>query len=207
MKKKIFTILFCCGVLAIAVILLLVFLPQKDKNSFMGLKCYVEENISLNVNTKIENYYTLNDTTATLAFDVDKEGVIEINEDYIKGISAGVVKVVMTASTSTDTVKVDFTVTVYQNAYSLRINPIDACSFENNTFYITNNVFQFSAEIFDKSNNKVDALIEIQSDNEEIIINSHNLLNIMIVTEKECVLTFKIENLSLNYTFDVVYKK
>ena len=206
MKKRIFTTLFCCGVLIIGIILLLVFLPQKDKNPSNSLTCNIEENISLSVNSKKENYYSLNDSTATLTFEVDKEGIIEINEDYIKGISAGVVKVVMTASTSTDTVKVEFTVTVYENAYSIKINPIDACSFENNTFYITNNVFQFSAEIFDKSNNKVDALIELQSDNKDIIINSHNLLNIMIVTEKECVLTFRIESLSLNYTVNVVYQ-
>ena len=207
MKRKVYTILTCCFIVVISIVLLLVFVIFPNKKDLkLSLSCkYNNENyLSLSVGDIIEDYYEINDENAEITIEVDKEGIVFINKDKIEGLNAGEVKVIIKAKTSKESIEKSFVVKVFaKEEYRINFVAIKNCTFEGDNIYITNSVFQFRLEVYDKLNKIIENLeYEISSDNTNTIIDK-SFATVMIVAQENCNLTFVFNGLSLNCTKSV----
>lgn len=207
-KKKIFISLTCFGLLAIGIVILLVFFAFRDGKDLSlktndNLTNYTDD-ISLSVGSKVYDYYELSDKTAELSFELDKYGIIYIDETMIEGLSAGVVNVVMTAKTKNATTKTEFVVRVYENENTIDFIALSNCSFEGDTIIITDNVFQFKIEVRDKLNNKVENVNYNITSNKPSTEIYKEFSSIMIVTNENCILTFIFPDLSVTFSKKVI---
>ena len=162
------------------------------------------DDISLSVGSKVYDYYELSDKTAELSFELDKYGIIYIDETMIEGLSAGVVNVVMTAKTKNATTKTEFVVRVYENENTIDFIALSNCSFEGDTIIITDNVFQFKIEVRDKLNNKVENVNYNITSNKPSTEIYKEFSSIMIVTNENCILTFIFPDLSVTFSKKVI---
>lgn len=208
-KKNVTISLICLFLLAISLTIILVFFVFKDRKDLSlktkdVLTIYVDD-ISLSIGKKIYDYYEISDKSAEITFDVDKQGIIEIDETMIEGVSAGTVNVIMTAKTQKETTKVDFVVKVYENDYTFNFLALSNCSFENDNILITSSVFQFNIEIKDKLNNKLENVVcEILSNKTSTIID-RGFSAVLVVANEECILTFTFPELSTSFSKKVVF--
>ena len=194
---------------AITVVLLLVFLvePKSNKEEPSSALSIIAYDINLNVGEKCFDFYEINDSTADISFDIDKSGIIYIDEEKIEGLKVGEVNVIMTAKTKSATTRTSFIVKVYQNTYSINFVALDSCSFEGDLIIATKNSFQFKVEVFDKSNEPIEnSSIEItSSDANTRILN--NFGAIIITFENDCQLTFILKDYSISTTKSLQMKK
>lgn len=210
MSKKAYAIISSGFILAITIVLLLVFLLIPNKNEFY---LFLNKNLSSNINDisltvgdKIYDYYEVSDKSAELSFDLDKEGIINIDEFMIEGVKAGEVHVIMTAKTQKQTTQTEFNVKVYNNNYTIKFIAINSCSFDNENIYIDNSTFQFNIEVYDNLNLTVENVkFNIISSNKETIIDK-NLLSVIVVAREQCSLTFIFEDLSICFSKNVIIK-
>ena len=207
MSKKWFSILFCIGILAITTVLLLVFVVNKDEKIDLSLNKALTskaDDISVAVGNRVYDFYEISNKTAELSFEMDKEGIIYINEEYIEGLQVGKVNVIMTAKTQKQTTRSQFNVTVYENEYSFEFVSVYGCTFDNNNIYATAEAFQFNLEVYDKQNIKVENIdYSIISNNDETVIDK-SFSSVLVVARENCTLTFIFKDLSVTFSKNVI---
>ena len=202
MNKKMCTILFSSVFLIIAVVLLLVFLlPKKDDKLILTTNQTVTNSandIILSVGNKLYNYYELSDKSAKLTFELDKQGIININEEMIEGLKVGEVNVVMTATNKTSTTKKQFKVTVCENEHTIMFESVNNCIISENTIFATANVFQFNVKVKNIENITYDII-----SNKESTIIDKGFSSVMVITNEDCILTFMFNELNIKISLNV----
>lgn len=211
MKNKIWTILFCSVVLAISIVLLIVFFVPRDKNHLELKQNELVTNdiddITMTVGDKLFDYYKINSDSAEITFKLDKEGIININKSMIEGLKVGEVNVEMTAKDKNLTSTLKFKVIVCERDFTVNLKAINGCEINNDSILISQNTFQFSIEVLDKSLKKMENVkYDLFSNLDETIIDK-SFASIMVVAEKQCVLTFVFPDLNIKFSRAVVLNK
>ena len=208
MSKKLWTTLFCIGILAITITLLLVFLLNHDDKIKLSLNkdlSSTTNDISVTVGKRVYDFYDVSDKSAELSFDLDKQGIIFITEEYIEGLQVGEVNVVMTAKTSKQTTKNQFKVKVSNNEFTFEFISIQSCTFEEENIYVSNQSFQFNIEVYDKDNHKMENVdYNIISNNTQTII-ERSFSTILVVAKENCTLTFIFKDLSVTFSKNIIF--
>lgn len=203
MSKKARIILASLALLATSIVLLIVFFVQKDKNSPTAPLSITASEQRITKNQTVFNFYTLSNTDAKLEFSVSQEGIIEINENYLKGIKAGLVEVTITASLGEKVAKTQFNVYVFDNSYTYEITTLSNCSFANDKLYIQGSSCQFSISVY----NKLGLLIE-NSPNSYSATNGAILSKQMNVYRLEatsnCDVTFTFQELEITFVITII---
>ncbi len=160
MNKRWLTIISCLSILGITVVLLLVFLLCSPSSPAVipeySLSASVK-NLNISVGDKIYDFYEINDKNAVITFEVNKEGIIEINKDYILGVNEGEVSVILHAKTSSQSTSYEFIVVVHEKNYTVKIDGIENCSFDDktNTLFAYDNVCQILFNFYDLKGNVI----------------------------------------------------
>lgn len=203
-KKKIYFILFSCLFLVLAIALTLVFVVSKNKSNSSNdvLTCYVED-VYMTVGDEVFNYYTINDESAELYFEVNKSNIISIDKNKITGLKPGIVKVSVTAKTENAVTKTEFYVKVFAETYTYNFIPISNCEFDEEIIIITDYTFQFKIEVYNKLYNLVsNPVYQITSNNDDIVIqNNFGIITVSVVAE--CNLTIIFDNPSASFTKNI----
>lgn len=191
----------------ISVVLLLVFLlPKKDDKLILTTNQTVTNSandITLSVGNKLYNYYELSDKSAKLTFELDKQGIININEEMIEGLKVGEVNVVMTATTKTSATKNQFKVTVFENEYKIMFESVNNCIISENTILTTANVFQFNVKVKNIENTELENITYSIISNKENTIIDKSFSSVMIITNEDCILTFMFNELNIKISVNV----
>jgi len=150
MSKKLITIISSISLLAISTILLLVFFVfNKSPNENTPLFITAND-ITLTKNESKYNFFSVSKQNATIDFEVDKENIIEINENYVKGLKAGVVCLTIKAQLEDEFTQVQISITVCDNGYSYTITPYDGCQVNENKLTLEKSPCQFKVSVFDE---------------------------------------------------------
>ena len=203
MKNRLKIILTCCGLLAVSVVLLLVFLLSTGDNKERSLYCSVAD-VEMNVDDKVYNFYEVSNSEAEISFAVSEQNIIEINKDFIYGKSAGEVTVTMTAVYKDQKSETSFVVKVFaHNDYRVEITSVDNCYLEGNTIYAQSDTIQIKVDVYDSLNNLVlDFKYDIETSGETLV--SKNLYYVILRITGDCVLTIRVDDLGIETTLNVV---
>ena len=201
MKSRIKVVLSCVSMLAITVVLLLVFFltNKNNKNQFY---CSASD-IEICVGDWVSNFYHVSKPNAQISFSVDKENIIEIDENKIYGLSAGEVEVTLTAILGEEKSVDTFIVKVYNQNYSIEFSAIADCDFEGNTLFAHSNTCQFTISVYDALNQK------LSNPKFEMVVNGNatvqkNFYNIMLMPYENCILTFVFSDIGYEATLSIV---
>lgn len=185
MTKRGFVIIKSLIILAISVFLLLIFIYFTKKPNTVEKNINISvKNISLNVGEEKYNFYSINNDKASVSFEVNKEGIIEINHEKIIALNAGEVTVTITANLNNFTTEKSFTVKVYANNYSYSIVPVQGCSVENNNIFKTQEVCQINIIFKDKLNQDIEVAAYISPLYSDKII--YEFGQYQIITYEDC---------------------
>lgn len=198
-------VISCLSILALSIIILLVyfvFIDNKSSNNNY-LTCFVY-NKTINVGESIYNFYEINDNTAEISFEVDKENVIEIDKFHIKGLNVGEVNIILIAKTKDEKIEKEFKVNVVKKEYTFEFTSIYGCNFQQDTIFTENGQFQFNLIVKDENNILLeDVDFDIYSDKTSTIIDK-SFSSILIITQENCTLTFVFNDFSITLTKNVI---
>ncbi len=202
MNKRVSSLLISLLFLALSTILLLVYFIFNNDSENSPLSLYGND-ISLQVGESVYNYYQVSNKDAEISFYIDKEGIISIDKNKITGVNAGEVCVNLTAKYQNQISKTQINVKVYNDNYTIQLNTIENCYFEDSTLFMTSNVCAFQLEVFDKLNNKIDNLkFRINTTNSAQII--QNLFVFQLKSEKNCTISISLEEIDFNIVINVI---
>ena len=102
---------------------------EDNKANLFNINC---QDLNMQVGEVKSNYYTVSIEDATITINVDKEGIIDIDEDKIVANKSGVVNVEVTAMTDGVTAKDSFSVVVADKDYRYEIIPVLNCTYGEN---------------------------------------------------------------------------
>lgn len=190
MTKKTATIILSLVLLAISTSLLLLFFIFSNQNSKNEKPLTIfAKDLEISIGNKICNYFSISEENVDVQFFLDKPNIIEINENYIKGLELGSVKVTIKAFNEEQQSQTTFQVTVVNDGFSYEIVPISNCKVENqNNLLINQNNCQFSLNILDQYGNNLENL-KYQytiSNNAELYYEFNHFI---LITSSNCVIT------------------
>ena len=148
-----------------------------------------------------ENYLELSHEEAEVKFDVDREGIINIDRDKIEAISVGQVNVTVTMSLNDKTAQNTFKVTVINYDYSYSMMAIDGCYFDEK-LYTTEDVAMFEINIIDRYGQILSTEMEVTADNDAILQREIGMY--MLVTERDCTITVSAKEIDFSFEIEVV---
>ncbi|MBO5395003.1 MAG: hypothetical protein J6A28_03770 [Clostridia bacterium] len=192
--------------IAASLVLLLVFLlvPGKRDGNLIPLNCSVES-IEMEIGESKADFYHLSHDEALVSFKVDKEGIIEIDEQKITALKSGVVTVQMTVTLNDQSITEVFVVTVLAEEYSLKITPITDCEVAGNTIYLSGTACQFSVEFINKKGETVeDAQVSYTPTNNARIQFAFGVY--MLLASEDCAVTFSVSEYNFSMIFNVIIK-
>ncbi|MCI8555327.1 MAG: hypothetical protein HFI85_02005 [Clostridia bacterium] len=204
MNKKVISVIVALSMLALAIVLMLVFLlgANKGKDLPIGESLTIEvEDISLGRGESRYNFYKVNDENAAVSFELNKEGIILIDKDKIEGLNAGEVVVTIYVEIDNQIVSKNFNVSVFEENLRVSIIHLDNCFYvqEDNTLIMEKEIAQFRVEVFDNLNQPINDLnYKIICENENVTIEKE-FSSILISSVENCQL-YLIFN-DLNFTF------
>ncbi len=202
MSKKTRTILFSFTLLAISLILLLAFFFTQQPSNIQPLNIFASEK-HIQKGESIYNFYTVSHKDAVLSFEVNKEGIIEINTNFIKGKKAGVVEVTITATLNDQETQTSFKIYVYENEFSCDIIPQSNCSFSGSVLSMTANICQFKVTLYDNLGQVIlDSTCSYSATNDATIIYEFNTF--LLSAQENCEVTINYYNLNIKITFSVI---
>lgn len=186
--------------LAISVVLLIVFVVNKNTNS--QLYCSASD-IEICKGETIYDFYEVTNENAEISFTVDCENIIEINDLYIRGLKAGEVNVTIKAQYKGEISIDEFCVKVYDESYRVEFVSILDCVIGGNTITALSNSFQFKVEIFDALNRKIENVEFEILPNEDITI-IKNFYSILIVADRDCKVDFSFKDIDIEVEMNIV---
>ena len=204
MNKKVISVIVALSMLALAIVLMLVFLlgANKGKDLPIGESLTIEvEDISLGRGESRYNFYKVNDENAAVSFELNKEGIILIDKDKIEGLNAGEVVVTIYVEIDNQIVSKNFNVSVFEENLRVSIIHLDNCFYvqEDNTLIMEKEIAQFRVEVFDNLIQPINDLnYKIICENENVTIEKE-FSSILISSVENCQL-YLIFN-DLNFTF------
>ncbi len=201
MNKRLATILACFAMLAVSAILLLTFLLDKkeEKEEFY---C-TAQNVNLCLGESAYNYYQVSHPLSIINISVERENIIEIDNEKITAIGIGTTNVTLSASYGDKKSETTFTVKVSEQNYTISFTPTANCYFEGNTLYAQSKTCQFSFEIRNSQNTKVEIVnydVTIVGDGET----AKNFCNIILSLNGDCTLTLSFPELEFEISIQVL---
>lgn len=198
-NKKIYIISGVIFAVAIAILLLFLLLPKDNGDPFEPLNCNADD-VVMSVGDIKRDFYTLSDEDATVSFNLDNDGIVEIDDDKIIACRAGVVNVEMVVCLDGQSVSEYFKITVLADDYSLQLTPVSNCSIEGNVLSVSANISQFTIDFIDKEGEIVsDVELSISTTNGASCTQLFGVYR--LTAESDCVIIFRAEE----YDFEVVY--
>lgn len=198
-------VISCLSILALSIIILLVyfvFIDNKSSNNNY-LTCFVYDK-TINVGESIYNFYDINDNTAEISFEVDKENIIEIDKFHIKGLNVGEVNITLIAKTKDEKIEKEFKVNVVKKEYTFEFTSIYGCNIQQDNIFTENGQFQFNLIVKDENNTLLeDVDFDIYSDKTSTIIDK-SFSSILIIAQENCTLTFVFNDFSITLTKNVI---
>lgn len=210
MNKKVLTIVSCLLILAISATLLLIILLVVDKNNnenelpYSELTCNVND-INMKIGDKLYDFYSFNQVDVDVSFEIDKEGIINIDKNCIDALSTGKVTVVITGIKGDKCCQKQFIVTVTDEDYKIKIIPILNCRVNENmnTIYMESNSCQFYLEIYNESNVKLDNInYKLNCENQNVVLDCE-FINYLLITNENCKLILSFEKSSVKIEINV----
>ena len=172
---------------------------EDNKANLFNINC---QDLNMQVGEVKSNYYTVSIEDATISVNVDKEGIIDIDEDKIVANKSGVVNVEVTAMLDGVTAKDSFSVVVADKDYRYEIIPMLNCTYGEN-LVMSNNVCYFNVIVYDKMGETLDDVKFICSATNGAHI-ERGMSSFILSTDKNCFVTIILPNFNNMITFDVV---
>ncbi len=187
--------------LAVSAILLLTFLTDK-KQQPQQFYCKAQD-VNLIIGESAYNYYQLSHQLAIVQINVEKENIIEIDNDKITAIGIGSTKVTLSASYGEEHAQTTFTVKVTDNNYTLSFNSTVDCYFRDSTLYAKTNICQFGFEVYDSRN------VKMPSPQYEIVIDgdgsaTKSFYGIVLSINSNCTIILVFTELEFEFTINAV---
>ncbi len=189
--------------LAVSAILLLTFLTDKKQEN-QEFYCKAQD-VNLIIGETAYNYYQLSHQLAIVQINVEKENIIEIDNDKITAIGIGSTKVTLSASYGEENAQTTFTVKVSDNNYTLSFIQTVDCYFEDKTLFATSNICHVDFEVYDSRG------IKMPSPQYEIIIDGDGsavktFYGIVLSVNSNCKITLVFTELEFDFTINIVLK-
>ena len=191
--------------LSIVLLFVIMLIPRKQREPLTALNCSIDD-IELAVGEIKTDFYRLSHEDALLSFLVDKEGVIEIDDERIVAVEAGVVNVTATVALGEQSITEMFVVSVFADEYSLVISPISNCEFEENILYLSGTSCQFDVDFLDKNGASIGDI--------EILFSATNGATIQkrfgvyrLIAQTDCVINFEVKEFDFSITVNVIKNK
>lgn len=204
LNKKVLFWIVSVVIALVSIILSIVFCVNMSRNednkaNLFNINC---QDLNMQVGEVKSNYYTVSIEDATISVNVDKEGIIDIDEDKIVANKSGVVKVEVTAMLDGVTAKDSFSVVVADKDYRYEIIPMLNCTYGEN-LVMSNNVCYFNVIVYDKMGETLDDVKFICSATNGAYI-ERGMSSFILSTDKNCSVTIILSNFNNMITFDVV---
>ena len=204
LNKKVLFWIVSVVIALVSIILSIVFCVNMSRNednkaNLFNINC---QDLNMQVGEVKSNYYTVSIEDATISVNVDKEGIIDIDEDKIVANKSGVVNVEVTAMTDGVTAKDSFSVVVADKDYRYEIIPMLNCTYGEN-LVTSNNVCYFNVIVYDKMGETLDDVKFICSATNGAYI-ERGMSSFILSTDKNCSVTIILPNFNNIITFDVV---
>ena len=182
-------------IFALAAVLLLVFLLVPKKNASPSLLNCTVEDITIDIGEEKTDFYQLSNPNADIQFKFDKSDIIQINEERVVGVKAGVVNVEMVLTLNGQTISEYFKVTVLAEDYSLHLIPNENCSFSDGRLMMAQDVCTFTLEMIDKNGQLItDKAIAVSTSNGASCTMLFGVYR--LTSTGDCVITFSVEELN-----------
>lgn len=204
LNKKVLFWIVSVVIALVSIILSIVFCVNMSRNednkaNLFNINC---QDLNMQVGEVKSNYYTVSIEDATISVNVDKEGIIDIDEDKIVANKSGVVNVEVTAMLDGVTAKDSFSVVVADKDYRYEIIPMLNCTYGEN-LVMSNNVCYFNVIVYDKMGETLDDVKFICSATNGAYI-ERGMSSFILSTDKNCSVTIILPNFNNIITFDVV---
>lgn len=204
LNKKVLFWIVSVVIALVSIILSIVFCVNMSRNednkaNLFNINC---QDLNMQVGEVKSNYYTVSIEDATISVNVDKEGIIDIDQDKIVANKSGVVKVEVTAMLDGVTAKDSFSVVVADKDYRYEIIPMLNCTYGEN-LVMSNNVCYFNVIVYDKMGETLDDVKFICSATNGAYI-ERGMSSFILSTDKNCSVTIILPNFNNIITFDVV---
>ena len=186
----------------ISIVLLLTFFLVKDlkQNSkrILNINC---ENLTIYKGEVREDYFDINYEGSSISLTVNKEGIIDIDQDRIVGIKGGEVDVLITATLDDMIVKDNFHVTVIDD-YQYNIIPVAGCTFDD-CLYVNEEVCYFELQTFNRTGDILDNLnFSYYATNNAYI--KYELGTFLLIANTNSEIFINYEDIDYSITFKVV---
>lgn len=204
LNKKVLFWIVSVVIALVSIILSIVFCVNMSRNednkaNLFNINC---QDLNMQVGEVKSNYYTVSIEDATISVNVDKEGIIDIDEDKIVANKSGVVNVEVTAMLNGVTAKDSFSVVVADKDYRYEIIPMLNCTYGEN-LVMSNNVCYFNVIVYDKMGETLDDVKFICGATNGAYI-ERGMSSFILSTDKNCSVTIILPNFNNIITFDVV---
>ena len=202
--KKVLIVIIGLAITLVSITLLLVFLLlQGDSTADTPLRVNVND-VTMQVGDIQYDYYDVNNEEANITILVDKEGIIEIDENKIVAVKSGIVNITLIATYQNSISKEEFTVEILNYNYSYEIVPILNCSYVNEKLLMSDSVCQFLVNVYDKSGNIISDNFNFSSTNNSIM--QKQLSNFVLFTTEDCSFTISLTEANFSFSIEVVYE-
>lgn len=172
---------------------------EDNKANLFNINC---QDLNMQVGEVKSNYYTVSIEDAAITINVDKEGIIDIDEDKIVANKSGVVNVEVTAMTDGVTAKDSFSVVVADKDYRYEIIPVLNCTYGEN-LVMSDNVCYFNVIVYDKMGEALDDVKFVCSATNGAYI-EREMGSFILLADKNCSVTLILTDFNKIITFDVV---
>ena len=204
MKKEIWTYIVSgiLSVVAVVGLLLLLLLPNGNSTPFEPVNLYVED-VTLEIGQIKTDFYQVSAEDYEISFELDKDNVIEIDENKIVAINSGKVKVDVRVIVEGNSIEESFYVTVLAESYSYQLENLINCSVNGNNIVFSSQTAQFKIRCFDKDG------IEIKNPAIEMIASdginaSFEFGMVRITATKNGTITFAIAQTDIEFTMNII---
>lgn len=191
-KKRFVKIIVACIFLLASCILLLTFFIISSNTNTKPLSIYAS-NCTMYVDESLSNFYTVTDNGCDLTFDIENDTIVTIDDNIIYAHKPGTTKITIHVSKGEKKAQTSIYVTVYARSYSYIIIPVDGCSYDNNSLILHKEICQFSLNIFNELNNKVE-INSIKFDKPEDVVLQENISSILLVARNDCTIFVNVNN-------------
>lgn len=202
MNIKTITIISSSLILVVAVVLTLALMLSGGDTNASNLILRVNANdITLYKGDIIENYYFISNKDAMIEIEVDKTGIINIDENRIEALSVGEVNVTINVSLDESVAKDTFKVTVKNYDYSFEFDSLNGCYYKD-MLYVTNDLCYFKFNILDEYGKKMNVTIDSQVNNDAVLI--YEIGVYMLQCQEDCTLIMNAKE--INYKVEINVK-
>lgn len=204
MTKNKWLIAIICVLLSLSVVALLLFffLPKKEKPFQLTLTC---ENVVVGINESSPIVVRVNMPTATITYEIENTNIAQLENNQVRGISAGTTFLYVTATYKEQTVSYTATIRVEENLLVFVIIPKQNCESYGTTLYYTSPA-SFTYKLYDKSGNQIPDPAPIITTTEGISY-TNDIGQITVSAQKDGYITFNFFEQGATVTVKLVLKQ